>query len=251
MKITRHKGSILNIGTRCAIVFRELPNEPNKCLIVETDSLPEVFKDAVLNTINNEGQSSMDLFEVLNRSYMPTGENMLNALHRNNLLKPKNTSDILVHSTAEQSVRLDELNDQLKILKDETVVKATDIQKKYNPDDLDISLLGEESLVAQRIISSIKDHMEEAQKLLHRLVSIDPFAANSISTNLVPVDLKPDDIIKILSNDDKKALYNKLKSDFVPKSGQLSSFDLKDRTLKIVLDEVKTEWAKVNTKEKK
>ena len=38
-KNIKHVGQIINTGRRCVVVFREIPDEPNSCLIVDTEAL--------------------------------------------------------------------------------------------------------------------------------------------------------------------------------------------------------------------
>jgi len=123
--IIRHKGYIQNTGTRCAVVFRELPGDPDHCLILESDSLPEVYRDEVAKVVSKEGQRTKDLYEALN---------MLSALHNHGLLRRKSTNEIVMQVTNSDTIRLDKLNDQLRALTDVSTVKQPqNIQTKLNP----------------------------------------------------------------------------------------------------------------------
>lgn len=130
--ITRHMGSIAATGSRVIVVFREIPDDIEHCLVVHADSLPESFRDAVSHVVSHTGQNTKDLFEALHRERMPNGENMLSALHKYGLLVTKPTNDVLMHPTRNYSVKLDELNEQLRLQEDPKVNEA-DLQKKFNP----------------------------------------------------------------------------------------------------------------------
>ncbi len=66
----------------CVVVFREIPNEPENCLIVESASLEERDHDDLMATVTSvEAQSSGDISQVLARRQLSNGEQMLNYLH--------------------------------------------------------------------------------------------------------------------------------------------------------------------------
>ena len=66
----------------CVVVFREVPNEPENCLIVETGALEDQKHDDLMNVISSlEAQESNEVSEVLSRRQFTDGSNMLNDLH--------------------------------------------------------------------------------------------------------------------------------------------------------------------------
>ena len=69
-------------GKPCVVVFREVPNETDQCLIVESSSLEDVKHDDLMNVVQSlESQQGKDLSEVLARRQFTDGSNMLNDLH--------------------------------------------------------------------------------------------------------------------------------------------------------------------------
>lgn len=132
MNITRHMGSIAGTGTRVIVVFREVPDEADQCLVIHADSLPESMRDAVSHVVSHTGQNTKDLFEALHRERMPNGENMLGALDKYGLLVKKPTESILMHPTRDYSLKLSDLNDQLRA-QSEPFHNEADLQKKFNP----------------------------------------------------------------------------------------------------------------------
>ena len=48
-KNIKHVGQIINTGRRCVVVFREIPDEPNSCLIVDTEALVDWMHDDVIS----------------------------------------------------------------------------------------------------------------------------------------------------------------------------------------------------------
>ena len=61
-----------HVGTHgqkpCVVVFREVPNEPDNCLIVETGTLEDQKHDDLMNVVQSlEAQESNNISEVLSR----------------------------------------------------------------------------------------------------------------------------------------------------------------------------------------
>lgn len=111
MTNTKHVGQIVNTQRRCVVMFRELPNEPTNCLIVDTDSLPDWMHDDVINAVNSPGaQASANFYEYAQRTMFADGSNMLQALHKRGLLVKQPTNNIKMVPNATVAIRLDELN---------------------------------------------------------------------------------------------------------------------------------------------
>ena len=79
-EVMKHVGKV---GEKpVVVVFREVPNEPDNALIVETGSLEPDQHDALMNVIQSpEAQESNNVSEVLHRRTFPDGSNMLTSLH--------------------------------------------------------------------------------------------------------------------------------------------------------------------------
>ena len=48
-EVMKHVGKFGN--KPCVVVFRQVPNEPNNCLIVESGSLPDGKHDELMNVV--------------------------------------------------------------------------------------------------------------------------------------------------------------------------------------------------------
>lgn len=83
----RHVGQD-HLGHRLVVVFRELPDDPEHCLVVESNTLPDMYHDNLMNVIESqEAQQTVNLYEVLHRRVFGDGQHMLTALHNRGLLK--------------------------------------------------------------------------------------------------------------------------------------------------------------------
>ena len=111
VKNIKHVGQIINTGRRCVVVFREIPDEPNSCLIVDTEALVDWMHDDVINSVEStSAQAANNFYEYAQRALFTDGSNMLQALHAKGLLQKQETSNILMIPNSNTSVNLAELN---------------------------------------------------------------------------------------------------------------------------------------------
>lgn len=113
--IMKHVGSVG--GKPCVVVFREVPNEPENCLIVETDSLDPQKHDDLMNVVQSlEAQESNNISEVLARRQFTDGTNMLNDLHFSKKLSKTNVDLVSLTPVPGQKVSLKEVNAEINKL---------------------------------------------------------------------------------------------------------------------------------------
>lgn len=85
--LMRHVGQD-HLGHKLVVVFRELPDDTEYCLVVESSTLPDMYHDNLMNVIESqEAQQTVNLYEVLHRRVFGDGQHMLTALHNRGLLK--------------------------------------------------------------------------------------------------------------------------------------------------------------------
>ena len=95
----------------CVVVFRQVPNEPNNCLIVESGSLPDGKHDELMNVVASlEGQEANDVSEVLARRQFPDGTNILSDLHFSKKLQKVSTDMVFLTPTPNTRIALSEVN---------------------------------------------------------------------------------------------------------------------------------------------
>lgn len=88
--MTRHIGVMNNTGNKVAIVFMSLPEDENNCLVIDTDSLPDMFQQTMRRLIDSdEAQQSENLADILGRRVSPDGSNtsLLNKFHQSGRLQ--------------------------------------------------------------------------------------------------------------------------------------------------------------------
>jgi hypothetical protein len=100
---------------KVAIVFRQIPGEDHMCLVVYPDVLPTHIHNSVLSVLESApGQAATTLADVFHRNLLPDGRPILEALHREGMLKKIATNQVIVTPTPTSSVKLDELNRLVK-----------------------------------------------------------------------------------------------------------------------------------------
>ena len=110
--IMKHVGS--HGQKPCVVVFRQVPNEPENCLIVETGTLEEQKHDDLLNVVQSlEAQESNNISEVLSRRTFTDGSNMLNDLHFSKKLIKVSVGNVNLTPTPSDSISLAEVNAEI------------------------------------------------------------------------------------------------------------------------------------------
>jgi len=101
----------------CVVVFREVPNEPENCLIVESASLDDSKHDDLMNVIASlEAQESNNVSDVLSRRQFSDGTNMLNDLHFSKKMIKVAVDMVYLTPTPSQKIPLKDVNVEINKL---------------------------------------------------------------------------------------------------------------------------------------
>lgn len=121
--MVKHVGRIKNTDRKCIVVFRYIYDEKgtisdkDHCLVVDADALPDMFNQAMIDTVNStEGQNTLNFFEVLARRTFSDGRNMLATLDATGRLTKYHTNDIVMVPHPAHKISLTELNRELSKL---------------------------------------------------------------------------------------------------------------------------------------
>jgi hypothetical protein len=124
MVTVKHVGRIKNTGRRCVVVFREIYNDQgdvvdeHNCLVFETESLPDAEHQDLMRIVeSDQAQTTGDLFNVLGRSRLGTGEPALSWLSTSNRLRKYPSSNVDLTPDASTIIGLDTLNKIVKMQK--------------------------------------------------------------------------------------------------------------------------------------
>lgn len=151
----------------CVIIFRELPNDQDNCLIVQTETLERVMHDDLMSVITSaEAQSSNDVSQVLHRRQFSDGSNMLNTLHYSKRLQKVPVSLVWLVPIPGQSVPLEAVNAELRKINAGYVPPKTD-ESHLNQSAKPAPVPTQDDLsVAQNLLFQAKLMEEDAQNML-------------------------------------------------------------------------------------
>lgn len=103
---------------KCVVLFREVPNEPENCLIVLPAALESRQHDEFMAIIEGvEAQSVNDLADILNRRQFSDGANMLTTLHNEGRIQKVPTVNVDLTPVPNQRISLAEVNEELRKIK--------------------------------------------------------------------------------------------------------------------------------------
>ena len=182
----KHVGQMINTQKRCIVVFREIPDEPESCLIVDTDAAPDWMHDDLITAVESNGaQASANFYEYAQRSVFTNGENMLTTLHDQGRLNKQPTSNIAMTPNNTVSINLKELND---LIREESggspVVTPDDTQLANASKDVDINTIAantpaddpviDDGDLAKNMIAQAESFLAEAESLKAQAYELDP-----------------------------------------------------------------------------
>ena len=179
-EIMKHVGSY---GEKpCVVVFREVPNESDNCLIVESASLEDSKHDDLMNVVASlEAQESNNVSEVLSRRQFTDGTNMLNDLHFSKKLIKVPVDMVFLTPTPSQKISLAEVNAEINKLESGSnpplnVDVDPETLQTPNPVEVPGDASAAEGLLvqAEMIEQDAKKLMEDAESKKAEAYKLDP-----------------------------------------------------------------------------
>lgn len=124
-------------GAPCVVLFREVPQEPEHCLVVETHALSSQHHDALMAVVQSpEAQEASELSEVLNRRQFVDGTNMLSGLHHTKKIRKVPVSLVTLTPLPNQAVSLADVNAEIRKIKNKS---NPPMKTEVNPESLPTS----------------------------------------------------------------------------------------------------------------
>jgi hypothetical protein len=121
MATMKHIGRVSNTGMKCIVVFREIydqygkVSDPNHCLVVETERLPDMEHDDIVRVVESDaGQQAQQFYEIAHRSMFSDGINMLTKLHNSGYLRKYPTDQVELTPNSSTTVKLSEINEIIR-----------------------------------------------------------------------------------------------------------------------------------------
>ena len=107
----KHVGNLVNTQRRCIVVFREVPDDIDNCLVVDTDALPDWMHDDVIKAVESPAaQAAGEFYEYAQRTVFTDGSPMLTKLHTAKLLQKQPSTNVSMTPNRETSILLSDLN---------------------------------------------------------------------------------------------------------------------------------------------
>lgn len=123
-KFIKHVGQNVQ-GKKVVVLFREVPGEPENCLVVHTESLPARYHDDLMRAVeSNICQDQLDTHDFLFRQSFQDGTNMLNTLHQQGWIAKVATKSILMRPQPGVEINLVDLNKELKQITNQQIAQG-------------------------------------------------------------------------------------------------------------------------------
>jgi len=131
----KHVGRMKTNQRKVVVAYRVIPGEnpPENSLVIDTTSLSDADHDSVIKAVeSNSGQTAFEFAEVMARSSLTDGSNMLARLHTTGKLQKVPMADVEMTPNTGTTLGLDELN---KIIAEQRGVTISDLAMK-DPNEL-------------------------------------------------------------------------------------------------------------------
>ena len=187
MAAIRHVGVVRNTGSRVFVLWRSLPDDPEHCLIVYRDSLPEAYAHAVTDIVMGHGQSNVDLWEVMHKIGYLDGRKMLDVLHNLQHLRRIRTCDIDMHTGGNNKIALDVLNEAID--GNNSRVHEDGKVKDFNPfkpQEVDTSV--EEATIVEQLLKDAQRYEQLAKEHYERAYNPEPSLRPQVQATPVTSD---------------------------------------------------------------
>ena len=178
----KHVGQVNATGKKCVIVFRSLPNDSNNCLVVETESLPSLYHDTLIEAVESpSAQAEKDFYNYAGRSVFHDGVNMLQGLHQNGWMRKFATEEITVKPTPDMGISLLDLNRQLSALDPESKTTSGAINTPTPEEPSNAPGTLSDKQIAAQMRSQATFFRNEADRLLKEANDLDPNVGQKIA----------------------------------------------------------------------
>ena len=131
----KHVGRLKKNNRKVVVAYRVIPGEnpPANALVIDTATLSDADHDTLIKTVeSNSAQTAFEFAEVMARTQLSDGANMLARFHSTGKLQPLPMSEIEMTPNTATVIGLDELN---KIIADQRGVTIADLAMK-DPNEL-------------------------------------------------------------------------------------------------------------------
>lgn len=118
----KHVGRMVKNQRKVIVAYRVVPGEPENCVVVTTENLDSADHDVLMKTVESDaGQQADEFAEVMTRTRLSDGRNMLAAFHTTGKMVKVPTEAVELTPDTRNVVNLAELNNIIAEQKGVTV----------------------------------------------------------------------------------------------------------------------------------
>ena len=127
----KHVGRIASNRRKVVVAYRVVPDEPENCVVVQTENLSADEHDALIKAVESAaGQEAEEFAVAMARAYLPDGRNMLAGFHTTGKMRKVPQTDIEMTPNGNTVINLAELN---KLIADQKGVTVGDLAMRSTP----------------------------------------------------------------------------------------------------------------------
>ena len=114
MPFIKHVGRVVSTQQKVVVMFRQVPDEPENCLLVDVQGLSDDMHNDLMNEEESAQAQEKDEFaDHAHTHFFRDGRKMLETLHQEQKFIKLETFKVMMTPDANTNIRLDELNKQL------------------------------------------------------------------------------------------------------------------------------------------
>ena len=171
-KFTKHVGQVVSTGKKCVVVFRTIPNDTSSCLVIQTEDIPNLYHDDLINAVESDSaQEDMDFYKYAQRTQFHDGRTILEGSHQSGWMIKYLTSEIMMLPTLEHKILLSDLNQKL----DQAGRTTSGDISQPAPEGKPAGILDEKD-IANQMRGQAAFFRKEAERLLKEADNLDPTA---------------------------------------------------------------------------
>jgi len=160
----KHVGKQISTNDKLVVVFREVPGEPDNCLVVKTRALGETDHDSLMSALEGlEGQQANQLADVLHTQMGRNGRPILETLHSTRKIQKLPTNDVALMPDSRNAIPLNQVNDS---------IRANDIDAKHNVATKEAALSNDQ--IAESLQNQADSMETEAKRLRKEAKALSP-----------------------------------------------------------------------------
>lgn len=157
----KHVGRLTTNKRKVVVAYRVIPNDPEHCLVVHTESLDADQHDSLMKLLDSPtGQEEYELATAMGRTRLPDGRIMLSAFHTQGKLNKVPTSLVEMTPNMQTTMNLAELNQLIAEQKGVTVSDLAINNGNTNP--VSVAPVNSSMTAMDEVVTTTNDVLDDA-----------------------------------------------------------------------------------------